>query len=116
MSNIIEALTAAANGRKGENIAGLIQWAVMHIQDQDAALKEAREEAETEQNERIRLERALHEVEQLVDASLARVRDAKSVVVTLARDFAPHKNIMAHHGVEPYAKKKRSTPVNRSGK
>jgi len=31
---------------------------------------------------------------------------AKKVTVTLARDHAPHINVMAHHGVLPYARNK----------
>ena len=32
-----------------------------------------------------------------------------------ARDFAPFRNVMAHHGVEPYAKPKRTRKVDGGG-
>lgn len=107
MSELTEKLTKAAAGYKGTEFGGLLQWAVLHIQSQDEALASIRDELEIESNERIRLERAIHTARQQLDAIDVALTGGLPVNIDLARDHAPHINIMAHHGVAPYAKKPR---------
>lgn len=107
MSELTDKLTAAGQKHKGTYLGGLLQWAVLHIQAQAEALYEAREELEAEQNERIRLERALHTAKASTEAALVSIKSGLPVNIELSKDLAPHINIMAHHGVEPYAKKPR---------
>ena len=104
MTPLTEQLTAAAQQHRGTDLGGLIQWAVLHINDQAEALTATNEELEAEQQERIRLERALHNGAQAITTVLDCLKAAQPVKITLARDHAPHINIMSHHGVAPYAR------------
>ena len=107
MSELIDKLTAAGQQHKGTDLGGLLQWAILHIQSQDEALTETREELASEETERLRLERVLHAGSMAIDQALGTLKAAQPVAITLARDHAPHINVMAHHGVAPYAKKSR---------
>lgn len=82
-----------------------MQWAALHIAAQDDALAQTREELETEESERIRLERVIFDARQ----QLAALSEAmhQTAGIQLSKDHAPHINIMAHHGVAPYAKNPR---------
>jgi hypothetical protein len=108
MSELITKLTAEAQRHQGADLGGLLQWAVVHIESLEAALTEAREERETEENERIRLERVLFQTKLAAEAVVYAVSGGLVPPIALARDHAPHINIMAHHGVEPYVKKPRA--------
>lgn len=103
MSTLINQLTETAKQHKGTDLGRLLQWASLHIAEQDEALAQTREELETEENERIRLERVIFEARQ----QLAEITESmhQTTGVQLAKDHAPHINIMAHHGVAPYVTK-----------
>jgi len=103
MSTLINQLTETAKQHKGTDLGGLLQWAALHIAEQDEALEQTREELATEENERIRLERVIFDARQ----QLAHLADNmhQTTGVQLAKDHAPHINIMAHHKIEPYATK-----------
>lgn len=107
MSELTNKLATAADAHKGMDLGGLLQWAMLHIQEQDEALAEAREELDTEQSERIRLERVLHSAKAGIEGVASGILMGLPTNIQLARDHAPHINIMAHHGIEPYAKKPR---------
>ena len=107
MSELITRLTIAASDHKGTDLGGLLQWAVLHIQDTDEALSEARKELEQEQAERIRMEEAIYKARGQMQALASELDYSRPVNIKLDKDHAPHINIMAHHGVEPYAKKRR---------
>ena len=107
MSELITRLTIAASDHKSTDLGGLLQWAVLHIQDTDEALSEARKELEQEQAERIRMEEAIHKAREHMQALASELDYSRPVNIKLDKDHAPHINIMAHHGVEPYAKKRR---------
>lgn len=111
MNDLITQLTAAGQQHKGTDLGGLLQWAVLHINDQAEALTATQAELEDEQNERLRLERALHNGAQAITTVLDGLKAAQPVQITLARDHAPHINIMAHHGVAPYARRMRGKKV-----
>lgn len=106
MSELIEKLQKAGHEHKGTDLGGLLQWAALHIQSQDESLVELRDELEAESNERMRLERVVFDARQQAEVLSAALRQTPGI--QLAKDNAPHINVMAHHGVEPYAKKKRS--------
>jgi hypothetical protein len=113
MSELVNKLATAADAHKGADLGGLLQWAMLHIQEQDEALAEAREELDTEQSERIRLERVLHSAKAGIEGVASGILMGLPTNIQLARDHAPHINIMAHHGIAPYAKKPRKTrPAN----
>ena len=104
MSELADKLTAAGQQHHGTEFGGLLQWAALHIADQDEALAELRIELETEQAERLRLERAIHTARQAISEVDAGLRGDLPINIALAKDHAPHINVMAHHGVMPYAK------------
>ena len=115
MSELANKLATAADAHKGTDLGGLLQWAMLHIQAQGVALAEAREELDTEQSERIRLERVLHLAKAGIESVASGILMGLPTNIQLARDHAPHINIMAYHGVEPYAKKPRKArPTNRT--
>lgn len=105
MSELTDKLRAVGELHAGTDLGGLLEWAALHIADQDAALTEALDEALTESAERIRLERVIFEARQQLAMLSEGLRQPTSI--QLARDHAPHINIMAHHGVAPYVKKSR---------
>lgn len=104
---LTEQLEQAGQQHKGTDLGGLLQWAALHIQSQDEALAEARAELEEEQNERIRMESAIHKAKNQLRDIFDGLEASRPVQIPLARDHAPHINAMAFHGVAPYAKKKR---------
>lgn len=110
MSELTDKLTAAGELHKGTELGSLLQWAVLHINEQHDALAEAREELQTEQAERIRMEQAIHTAKGQMQQVVGLLDYSRPVNIELAKDHAPHINIMAHHGVAPYAKK-RPTPA-----
>jgi len=107
MSELVEKLTNAAKQRQDEGLSKLLRWAALHIAEQEKALKELREEFKEEEKERIRMEHAVHRATVQMQTLIAELNYSRPVNIELARDFAPHKNIMALHGVEPYVKKPR---------
>lgn len=108
MSNeLIEKLNQAALDCQDGELKKLLSWGALHIAEQEEALTEAREEMETEQNERIRMEQAIHDAKQKMEEICIELNYSRPVNIPLAKDHAPHINIMAQHGVEPYAKKPR---------
>ncbi len=70
MSTLTDALELAAHEWRGTELDKLLQWACLHIKSQDEALAEVREEYETEERERLRLENALHVAKLSVEAAL----------------------------------------------
>jgi hypothetical protein len=60
MSELVERLQAAGKQHQGTDLGGLLQWAALHIESQDEAIAEVREEHASEEQERICLEQALH--------------------------------------------------------
>jgi len=105
MSELTDKLKQEGEKHKGTDLGGLLQWAAFHISEQDEALAQTREEFEIEENERIRLERVIFDARQQIAALSEAMHQTTGI--DLAKDYAPHINIMAHHGVAPYAKKPR---------
>jgi hypothetical protein len=106
MSELIEKLNHAATGADGE-LSQLLRWAALHIAAQDEALAEARAELESEHDERIRMELAIQVAKAKMMEIVGAMDYSRPVNIQLAKDHAPHINIMARHGIEPYAKKPR---------
>lgn len=96
---LIERLKTASEQHKGTDIGGLFAWAAEHIDDQHQALSEAMDTADKEQNERIRLENALHTASGLLRQALWAIADAMPAYVDISRDTSHHVNLMAtaHH-------------------
>lgn len=107
MSELTAKLELMSLNYDGSQIGELLKWAKLHIESQDDALSEVRTELEEEQNERIKMEQAIHDARiKLAEVSIM-LNYSRPVNIELARDHAPHINRMAAAGVDPYAKKPR---------
>jgi hypothetical protein len=104
MSELTHKLRMQAGYHDGTETAQLLRWAALHIEAQDEALAELREEHESEERERIRLEEALHVSKASVEQALKTLQAAWCPPVDLAKDLAPHINLMALHGDPDYLK------------
>jgi hypothetical protein len=102
MSELVTALRTHGEQHKGTDLGGLLQWAALHIEDQDVALVDIREEHASEETERLRLESALHDAQQSVEVALAAIRKAFCPPIEFGRDLVPHINLMAGHGDPDY--------------
>lgn len=83
----------------------LLRWAILHIEGQDAALEEARQELANGEEERLRLENAAHQAQQLMEQALQAIRYGQRTDIEISRDMAGHINLMAGHGDPDYLKK-----------
>ena len=104
MSELTDRLAKAGEQHKGTYLGGLLQWAVLHIADQDEALADAREEHANEERERLRLERAAYDAKAAIETALAIVSAPLCKPTELGRDLARHINLMAAHGDPDYLK------------
>lgn len=106
MSELITRLRTAGQQHSGTDLGGLLQWAALHIEDQDEALVEIRQEHADEEKERMRLENTLNATKTAIEAALAIVNAAMFAQVEIGRDMAPHINLMAGHGDPDYLTKR----------
>jgi hypothetical protein len=105
MSELTDRLTKTGEQHKGTDLGGLLQWAVLHIADQDEALAEVREDYANVELERLRLESAAYDTKTAIEAALAIVSAPLFKPSEFMRDLAPHINLMAAHGDQNYLKK-----------
>ena len=101
---LTDKLRAAGEAHRGTELGGLLQWAVLHIDELAETLDQYRVDFEDELNERIRLERALHDAKTAVEDALAKIFEPLCPPTELGRDLAPHINLMAGHGDPDYLK------------
>ena len=104
MSELTHKLHTAAYQQGDNEMARLLRWAALHIESQDEALVELREEHQTEEAERMRLESALQASKSHVEQALQTLQAAWCPPVELGRDLVPHINLMAGHGDPDYLK------------
>lgn len=104
MSELTDSLRAHGQQHRGTDLGGLLQWAALHIESQDEALADLRDELKREEGERLRLESALLEAGNTVEAALAAIRKPLCPPIELGRDYVSHINIMAAHGDPDYLK------------
>ena len=83
----------------------LLRWVILHIESQDEALAEARQEWASEEAERLRLENAAHQAQQLMEQALQAIRYGQRADIEFGRDMAGHINLMAGHGDPDYLNK-----------
>lgn len=101
---LTDALRTHGQQHKGTDLGGLLQWAALHVESQDDALAEAREELAREECQRLGLEAALHRAREAVEAALAAINSPLCPPIELGRDCVPHINLMAGHGDPDYLK------------
>lgn len=104
MSDLTDALRTHGQKHRGTDLGGLLQWAALHIESQDEALAELREEHAREERERMGLEGALGVAKEAIEAALAAVNTPLCPPIELGRDYVPHINLMAGHGDPDYLK------------
>ena len=95
--------------KAGSDLQKLLCWAELHIADQFDRIVELEDEIALLQKDNERRCHALNQVRGLLVATGDYIlsENFDLPVDTFARDFAPFKNAMAAHGVEPYANPKR---------
>lgn len=104
MSDLTDALRTHGQKHRGTDLGGLLQWAALHIESQDEALAELREEHAREERERMGLEGALGVAKEAIETALAAVNTPLCPPIELGRDYVPHINLMAGHGDPDYLK------------
>ena len=95
-------LRAHGQQHKGTELGKVLQWAALHIESQDEALAELREAHAEEETERLRLEEAMHQARQAIEAAHSAINRPLCPPIELARDMAGHINLMAAHGDPDY--------------
>ena len=90
-------------------VARLLSWAELTMGDLHDRIFELEEEVKLLEADKVRRVTALNEVRGLMGAMGDYIlkENFDLPASTFARDFAPWRNVMAHHGIEPYAKPKR---------
>ena len=84
----------------------LLRWAILHIEGQDEALAEARQEWASEEAERLRLEQAAYMAQEAIETALAAIKyGQRPPAPEICRDMAGHINLMARHGDPDYLNK-----------
>ena len=73
MSELTDSLRAHGQRHLGTDLGGLLQWAALHIDAQDEALAELREEYAREKSDRVGLEGAMGAAKEAIEAALAAV-------------------------------------------
>ena len=103
------AALAHALGPSHPQALPLLRWAILHIQSQNEALEEVRQEWVSEEAERLRLEQAAHMAQEAIETALAAIKyGQRPPAPEIGRDMAGHINLMAGHGDPDY--------LNKSGK
>ena len=102
MSDLATKLTEAGQAHRGTDLGGLLQWAALHIVDQDLALADAREELAREIKDHEVLKVAFAHATASVEIALAALRKPICPEIDLGRDLAGHINLMASHGDPDY--------------
>jgi len=87
--------------------ASIIKHAAVLLQMQSERIEELESAYNNEHEERLRMERAIFRTRQTLAVVSDELNYSRPVRYTPAVDTAPYKNVMAYHGVEPYAKKKK---------
>ena len=68
--DLIAALQTHGQLHKGTDLGGVLQWAILHIQNQAGAIEELLDDFEEEHNERLRFEKAARDAKAAIDEAL----------------------------------------------
>jgi hypothetical protein len=103
--DLIAALQTHGQMHKGTDLGGVLQWAILHIQNQAEAIEELRADFEEEHDERLRFEKAAHDAKAAIDAALAAITEAMPAQpLDFARDNTSFINLMGGIGDPDYMK------------
>lgn len=88
--------------------ASIIKHAAVLLQMQSERIEELESAYNDEHEERLQMERAIFRTRQTLAVVSDELNYSRPVRHEPAVDTAPYRNVMSYHGVEPYAKKKRT--------
>lgn len=108
LQDTIDQLNTIAYHLGFDKKASIIQHAAVLLQMQSEQIEELESAYNEEHEERLRMERAIFRTRETLAAVSNELNYARPVRHERAVDTAPYRNVMAYHGVEPYAKKKRT--------
>ena len=110
MTAITTLRNAIAKHHADSEVARLLSWAELTMGDLHDHIFELEEEVKALREDKERRCRALNETRGLLGAICDYIlkENFDMPMDTFAKDYAPWQNIMAAHGVEPYAKPKRA--------
>jgi len=104
MSELTERLITEAKQNRGTDLGGLLQWAALHIANQDEALAESRAQLERLEQDHEALQDGLKAASDAVETAAKCLQAARPVDMTeqFSRDFCGHINLMAGLGDKDY--------------
>jgi len=113
MTAITTLRNAIAKHPADSEVARLLSWAELTMGDLHDHIFELEEEVKLLREDKERRCKALNETRALMSAISDYIlkENFDMPMDTFAKDYAPWQNIMAAHGVEPYAKPKRVKKV-----
>jgi hypothetical protein len=104
-TDLITALQTHGHLHKGTDLGGVLQWAILHIQNQAEAIEELRADFEEEHDERLRFEKAAHDAKAAIDAALDQINETMPAPpLDFATDHTSHINLMGGLGGPDYMK------------
>jgi len=107
VSKVADELRELANAQSDEYVKKTLKWCAVELDDRAATILELDAEITEYSDGYAKLANALNAAKNALDAVSASIHAALWTPEPPAVDIAPFKNVMAQHGVEPYAKKKR---------
>lgn len=105
MSQLTEKLHAAGELHRGTDLGALLQWAMLHITGQDAALSDLREAYARAENDVQRLTLAVQDAKTSVESALSTIESSIHPPIEFDRDYVAHINLMAAHGDPDYLRR-----------
>lgn len=104
-TDLITALQTHGQLHKGTDLGGVLQWAILHIQNQAEAIEELLDDFEEEHEERLRFEKAAHDAKAAIDAALDQINETMPAQpLDFARDNTSFINLMGGIGDPDYMK------------
>jgi len=101
-NQLIERLTKAKEQHHGTDLGGLLQWAILHIEEQSERIEEQNQEVEFLIGENRNMHAAIKNLMTMADFLSGAAYDAHPVRDYVgAVDMAPHINIMGGHYKDP---------------
>ena len=101
-NQLIERLNQAKDQHHGTDLGGLIQWAILHIEEQNECIEERNQEVEFLLLENKKMHAAIKGIMAMADALSGAAYDAHPTRDYVgAVDTAPHINIMGSYYKDP---------------
>jgi AraC-like DNA-binding protein len=108
LQDTIDQLNTIAYHLGFDQRAAVIKHSAVLLQMQSERIEELESAYNDEHDERLRMERAIFRTRQTLAVVSDELNYSRPVRQEPAVDTAPYRNVMAYHGVDPYAKKKRT--------